>query len=428
MMDRQRENEMSAAVSAGQSAEIDFSAARLEEWGSYRDRAVQAGADFLDKVDGILDIIRAGRELSESQGHVPDASVEAMISTGLFRAFTPLRYGGLEMAPAAFFEGIMRIAEADSAAAWVAGQLNVHSFEIALMTEQMQDEFWASDTDARASSSYAPIGRHREVEGGYVLDGTWTFSSGVDHAQWIILGAGDRNFVVPVSDVSIDHSSWDVEGLRGTGSKAVTLEDVFVPGHRVHHLVDTYNDANPGWTVNNRPLYWVSFTSIFNSTPANTAIGTALGGIGTFIEQSRVRLTRQGTGAPAAQNPFLHLKVAEALTRVRSAQQRHIQNWRELFDVACRGEEAPPLERMRVRFEAAEAIATAFESFCLLWPIAGAAASSSSNPLQQTMRDLMAARNHGSAGKELAAGLYIKTMFGVPPAPFKDLGTLNYYK
>ena len=70
-----------------------------------------------------------------------------MVSTGLFRAFTPLRYGGLEMDPASFFQGIMRIAEADSAAAWIAGQLNVHSFEIALMSERMQDEFWGESPD-----------------------------------------------------------------------------------------------------------------------------------------------------------------------------------------------------------------------------------------------------------------------------------------
>ncbi|MDO1484616.1 acyl-CoA dehydrogenase [Rhodococcus rhodochrous] len=406
----------------------DFSAARGENWTEYRERAIEEGQQFLEKVDDILTIVRAGRDISETEGRVPDATVDAMIDTGLFRAFTPLRYGGLEMAPAAFFEGIMRIAEADSAAAWIAGQLNVHSFEIALMDERMQNEFWGEDPNARASSSYAPVGKYEKVDDGYRLNGTWTFSSGVDHAQWVILGGGDRNFVVPISDLTIDHNSWDVQGLKGTGSKAVTLDDVFVPDYRTHLLVDTYNDANPGWAVNNRPLYWVSFTSIFNSTPANTVIGTATAGVETFIEQSRVRLTRQGTGAPAAQNPFLHLKVADAKTRIRTVKNRHLQNWRDLFDLACRGEEASPVERMRVRFEAADTIATCYESFSDIWPIAGAAASATANPLQQTMRDLLAARNHGSAGKELAAGQYVKALFGIPPAPFSDLGTLNYYK
>lgn len=419
---------MTHTVDADYKSVEEYLAPRQNDWSDYRNRAIAEGENFLDAIDTIEGVLRDNRFVSEREGRVPDSSMEAIIGTGLFRAFTPLQYGGLEMAPAAFFEGVMRIAEADSSGAWIAGQLNIHAFEIALMDPRMQEEFWADGPDTRASSSYAPIGKWEEVEGGYLLNGTWTFSSGVDHAQWVILGGKDRNFVVPVSDVEIDHDSWDVQGLKGTGSKSLTLVDVFVPTYRTHHLIDTYNDQNLGWNVNNRPLYWMSFLGLFNSTPVNTAIGTSINGIETFIEQSRTRLTRQGTGAPAAQNPFLHLKVAESRTRMQTIKQRHLANWREFFDTACRGEEVPAVDRMRMRFETAESIAASFESFNHLWPIAGAAASATNNPLQQTLRDLMAARNHGSAGKELAAGIYIKTLFGLPAAPFSDFGTLAYYK
>lgn len=411
-----------------QFATVDASNPRNACWSAYRERALAAGQEFIKAVDLAVSTIRERRFESEAQGRVTDETVQAMVEAGVFRTFTPLQYGGLEVDPASFFEGIMKIGEADSSAAWIAGQLNCHAFEIALMDKRMQDEFWADGPDTRASSSYAPIGEPEKVEGGYLLNGTWTFSSGVDHAQWVILGGGARNFIVPISDVSIDHNSWDVSGLKGTGSKAVTLKDVFVPDYRIHELVDTYNDANPGWEVNNRPLYWMSFLGIFNSTASNTVIGTAMCGVNTFIEQSRVRLTRQGTGAPIAQNPFLHLKLADVLTKVNGVRERHLNNWKALFEIACRGEEASPLERMRVRFESADANATCFESIALLWPIAGAAASASDNILQQVFRDLMAARNHGSAGRELAAGQYIKTMFGMAPAPFSDFGTLAYYK
>ncbi|MGA7205817.1 MAG: acyl-CoA dehydrogenase family protein [Specibacter sp.] len=419
---------MSTMSDALESPALAGTNARHQDWSAYRERALAEGRTYLAAVEDILERVASRRTQSEEEGRVSDATVKDMIGTGLFRAFTPLRYGGLEMDPASLFAGVMRIAEADASAAWVAGQLHVHSFEIALMSEKMQDEFWANGPDTRASSSYAPIGKVEEVAGGHLLNGTWTFSSGVDHAQWVILGDGDKAHVVPIDDVVIDHASWQVEGLKGTGSKSVTLTDVFVPEYRTHRFVDTYNDANPGWAVNNVPLYWVSFLAIFNSTPTNTVIGTALGGFNTFIEQSRQRLSRQGTGSPIAQNPFLHLKVAEGLTRIGAARDRHMNNWNTLFDIACRGEEATPLERMRVRFESAYANATSFESFTEIWPIAGAAASASSNPLQQTFRDLMAARNHGSAGRELAAGSYIKTLFGLPPAPFKDFGALAYYK
>ena len=418
---------MTYSTSIASDVQIDHSA-RNKDWSDYRAQALREGEVYLEKVDGVVESISTRRQQSEQEIRVPEQTMEEMISTGLFRSFTPRRYGGLEMAPAAFFAGIMKIAEADSSAAWVAGQLNVHAFEIALMSEKMQDEFWADGPDTRASSSYAPIGDAREVQGGHILNGTWTFSSGVDHAQWVILGDNDKAHVVPVSDVTVDHNSWDVQGLSGTGSKSVTLEEVFVPNYRTHFFIDTYNDVNPGWLVNNVPLYWTSFMSLFNATPANTALGTALGGVKTFIEQSKKRLTRQGTGSPVAQNPFLHLKVADALTTLGALRDRHLHNWNHMFDLACSGKTASTEERMRLRFEAANLISASFDKFAELWPIAGAAASATSNPLQQTFRDLMAARNHGSAGRELAAGQYIKEMFGLPAPAFKDFGTLAYYK
>ena len=387
----------------------------------YRSRALAEGRRFVQRVDAILPVLRAGRAMSERDGVVPQASVDAMIQAGVFRAFTPLQYGGLELSPADFFDGIIRMAQADSAAAWIAGQITCHSLEIASMSPRLQDEFWAvHGPDARASSSFAPLGQARATEGGYVLNGTWTFSSGVDHAHYVVLGGAERNYIVPVTDMTVDHQSWDVQGLRGTGSKAVTLRDVFVPEHRIHHLVDVVQDRVAGLEVNDRPLYrGVSWFAVFNSTATNTVIGIAVEGLRVFIEQSRNRMTKQGTGAPILQNPFLHLKLADALTRVNGVRERHLKNWRELFDKACRGEAVTTLEKMRVRFESADANGTCFDALHEIWPVAGAAASASSNPLQQAFRDLMAARNHGSGGRELAASNYVRELFGMPPPEFK---------
>lgn len=398
---------------------------------SYAQRARRVGAEYLAAVDEIVDVVRAGREETEALGMVPTTSVEAMTRAGVFRALTPLQYGGLEMDPASFFEGIMRIAAADASAAWIGGQLNVHSFEIALMDRRLQDEFWADGPDTRASSSYAPTGTWAEVEGGYLLSGTWGFSSGVDHADWVIVGGGDRNFVVPRSDFTVDQSSWDVAGLKGTGSKAVTIPEVFVPAYRVHLLSDTYHQRDAGFEVNDRPLYRVSFMSIFNSTMANSAIGATLGGLEEFIAESKVRRARRGTGVSVTENPHLLVRLAGSYSTVRTARQRHLDNWNQLFDIACRGEEASPLERMRVRFEAADAIALSLAALQEIWPVAGAGAILSTNHIQRVVRDLHAMRVHGSAGREAAASLYSQCLLGLPGPSFEDapaMRSLAYHR
>lgn len=398
---------------------------------AYRERALERGSEFVAAVEKILPVIRKGRPESERLGRVADASVAAMREAGVFRALTPLQYGGLELDPAHFFEGIMNIGAADPSAAWIGGQLTVHSFEIALMDVRMQDEFWGHSPDTVTSSSYAPIGKARVAEGGYILNGTWTFSSGVDHADWVLLGGGDRNYVVPKGDCSIDHDSWAVAGLKGTGSKSVTLKEVFVPEYRAHKLSDTMNGTDPGLAVNDRPLYWLSWAAMSNSVMPNSAIGMTLGGLQEFIEQTKTRMGKQGTGNPVVTNPFMHLRLANALTKVNGVRSRHLENWRNLFDTACRGEESSRLEKMRVRFEASDAAGSCMEAFVEIWQHAGASAVAESNPLQNVFRDLMAMRNHGSAARDSAAGLYIGAMFDLPGPPIPetlDQGILIYYR
>lgn len=386
----------------------------------YASRANEAGAQFLDAVNGIQDIVRSKRAETEAIGQVPEATVAAMTSAGVFRALTPLQYGGLEMTPAAFFEGIMRIAEADASAAWIGGQLNVHSFEIALMDRRMQDEFWSDGPDTRASSSYAPTGKWIQVDGGYQLNGIWGFSSGVDHAQWIIVGGGDRNFIVPRNDFEVDQESWDVAGLKGTGSKSVTMSNVFVPNYRVHMLRDTYEGNDPGLAVNDRPLYRCSFMSIFNSTMANSAIGATLGGLNEFIANSKTRRARRGTGASVTENPHLLVKLAGAYSLVETVKRRHLRHWTELFEIACSGREAPTIKRMQVRFDAADSIAQSMSALEEIWPVSGATSILSSNHLQQVVRDLHAMRVHGSAGREAAATLYSQSLLGLPGPSFEE--------
>lgn len=397
----------------------------------YKARAISEGDDFIARLKNRLGGIEASRRESEKLGHVPHATVDLMRDAGVFRALTPVQHGGLEISPAKLFEGMMLVASADSSAAWIGGQLNVHSFEIALMDPRMQDEFWANGPDTVASSSYAPIGKVRTVAGGYELTGRWTFSSGVDHADWVLLGGGTRNFVVPKSDIEVDHGSWDVCGLAGTGSKAVVLKDVFVPEYRTHDLSDTYHDRNPGWAVNDRPLYHLSWLGIFNSTPTNSTIGTAMAALDYFFSQSKIRYSKMGTGAAVSENPFMHLKLAQAYSAVRMVRQRHLDNWASLFDKACAGEEITLLDKLKVRFEAAETNATCFKAVTDIWPLAGARALERDNFIQMAMRDLMAMRNHGSAGLEMAASMYMKQLFDLPappPAEPIDMATLAFYK
>ena len=107
----------------------------------------------------------------------------------------------------------------------------VHPHELAQSDDRLQQELWADDPDTWIASPYAPMGVATPVDGGFRFTGHWKFSSGTDHCQWVMIGGfvanpdgtvnrGDvRHFCLPREDYEIVQDSWDVLGLRGTGSK-----------------------------------------------------------------------------------------------------------------------------------------------------------------------------------------------------------------
>ena len=101
---------------------------------------------------------------------------------------------------------------------------------------------------------YAPAGNAEAAEGGYKLDDRWLFASGCDSAQWAVCASimppraddqpiGPPFFLVPTIDYMID-GELATAGLGAIGSKALVLDDVFVPQHRVL----TFREAKTGQT------------------------------------------------------------------------------------------------------------------------------------------------------------------------------------
>src|SRR6185503_11093328 len=94
----------------------------------------------------------------------------------------------------------------------------------------------------RIAGVFDPSPDTTRVDGGWNLDGTWGYASGVWHADWVMLGmllTDDQGEVydqglafIPKSDITID-DTWFVAGMKGTGSNTIRADGVFVPEHRV---------------------------------------------------------------------------------------------------------------------------------------------------------------------------------------------------
>ena len=140
----------------------------------------------LAAIDDLLPRLRETAQSTEDRRKLLDENVAALDEIGFFKLVQPEQWGGLQCDPTIFYEAVRRLASACGSTGWVAGILGIHNWHLAQFDQAAQDEVWGDDASVRVSSSYAPMGAGvvTEAGDGYVVNGTWQWSSGCDHATW----------------------------------------------------------------------------------------------------------------------------------------------------------------------------------------------------------------------------------------------------
>jgi 3-hydroxy-9,10-secoandrosta-1,3,5(10)-triene-9,17-dione monooxygenase len=383
-------------------------------------------AAVIGAVADLLPMLRQRAQETEDNRNVPADSVKALAETGFFRLLQPASYGGLEADPVAFYTAVRLIASACGSTGWVASVLGVHPWQLALFPVRAQEEVWGADPGTRMSSSYAPTGRAHAVEGGYRLDGRWSFSSGCEHASWVLLGGivldGDgkpvdfRTFLLPAADYAID-DVWDTVGLRGTGSNDIVVEEAFVPAYRSLSFTDVSRCACPGQERNAGPLYRLPYGSVFSYAITTPVIGMATGAYDAHVAYQRDRVRASYVGQKAAEDPFGQVRIAEAASLLDSAWLALDRNMAELMAHARAGQKLPLPLRLRVRRDQVTGTGQAIRAVDLLFENSGGRALKRGTPIQRFWRDAHAGRVHAINDPERALSMFGRGEFGhdVPP-------------
>jgi len=395
----------------------------------------QAGPDKQAIIASITDLLPAFRQRAqetEDARVVPAESVKALEETGFFRLLQPGAYGGFEADPVTFFTAVRLIASACGSTGWVASVVGVHPWQLALFPPQAQDDVWAADPATRMSSSYAPTGRAKLVKGtgeagaGYQLNGRWSFSSGCDHATWVLLGGivtndegqpvDFRTFLLPASDYVID-DVWDTVGLRGTGSNDIVVDHAFVPEYRSLSFTDVTRCACPGHERNAGALYRIPFGSIFSYAITTPIIGMAAGAYAAHVDYQRHRVRAAYAGQKSAEDPFAQVRVAEAAAMIDAAWLALERDMGELMAHARAQEKIPLPLRLRTRRDQVTGTGQAIRAVDLLFENSGGRALKLGTPIQRFWRDAHAGRVHAINDPERALSTFGRGEFGhdLPP-------------
>ena len=262
----------------------------------------RAYAATIARAKALVPQLRERAARTEELRRLPPETEQDLHDAGLFKILQPKRFGGAELDYVAMIDCAELLGQADASVAWNFANLASHHWMLGMFQQKAQELVWRGHADGLIASSFIfPAGRAQKTKGGYRLHGSWPFSSGVASCEWNMLasvvysddeadGIEYRIFLLPKGDYRV-LDTWNVAGLRGTGSSDVEVRDAFVPDYMTLGVGDLAGGPTPGSAVNPDPLYTLPVFALFPFVLSGVALGNAQACLDDYIEVARHRIS-----------------------------------------------------------------------------------------------------------------------------------------
>ena len=368
-------------------------------------------------------MVREHADQAERDRCLPQPVAEGFAETGLYRIAAPAWCGGESADPLTQFRAIEAIAEADGSAGWNL-MIGIETFGLIAPGMAACAELIA-DPAVIMCSSTAAVGRADAVPGGYRVSGQWQFVSGCQNSR--VFGATVRLFEngEPVPDANTLYAmipqgeftivdTWNVSGLRGSGSHDVRVDDVMVRNARIVSAMGTGMKAEPPGSSDSETLspggsdLQIAIRDertrreAFQRFPLGprlaynkvaVALGIARAAISAFTDLaagkvprfSRVSLRERGRAQRA---------VVEAELRVLGARTLVLDQLDALWDDILARRRVPARRLAIFQAVCSDAVAGASAAVDRLADAAGTTANMVGHPLERLGRDVRVVRQH----------------------------------
>ena len=347
-------------------------------------------------------MLRRYQEEIEREQRLPRALVEELRAAGFYRMVIPRALGGLQVDPLTYLRVVELLAEGVGSVGWNLANNSIGQLVTLGLPDEGVEEIYAQGGDTiLAGTAVQGGGQGVPVEGGYRVSGRWQFGSGCQESAWMlgsfqILDGGEPRrrpdggslywrAVFPRAEAEIVPGSWDVAGLRGTGSFDWTVEDVFLPERRtMPHF---------GAPLDNQWRRWSGVTYALPAQcwvgPHHSAVitGIARAGIDALIQLAGEKTPRGRTGM-LCENPQVQDAVGRADAMLNAGRAYRSAMIAELWTALASGRETTLEQRARCRLAAIYAADSAREAMNLMYRHGGSTSFKRESRLAECWRDL----------------------------------------
>ena len=348
--------------------------------------AIKEFSHYLEDAREMASRVAAVADRIDDERMIPPAITNEIADRGLFRLLIPRSLGGAELDHPSFLRIVYEFAKVDASTAWCINQNNVFSTNSTRVPEETAREIWTDWRNVVTNGPPTSTTLAVPVDGGYRLTGRWNFSSGIRHATWVAALTpikdsgpnGARVMLVPKKDITMI-DTWDVHGLRGTGSFGFEMNDLFIPSVRTFKLTDTPRESGP--------LYVISTSLFFCSGFATVALGAARAGLDAAIDLSKSK-TPMSSRAALRDMSTVQRQIGQAEAIWGAARAYLHENHSRLWHSAEKNRSVSTEERIGVRLASTHAIRMAAEVVDIAYNLIGSSAIFGSNPVQRRFRDV----------------------------------------
>ncbi|MEM7018248.1 MAG: acyl-CoA dehydrogenase family protein [Pseudomonadota bacterium] len=360
----------------------------------------------LNQIESLRDDIGAGGDEAQKIRRLPDNLVSKLIDEGFFRFALPEALGGDDASTTQTIEILEAMAAIDASTAWnVMLGSEINAMAAGGMDPEIAHKIYVENPSVvmcgGGGPGTTPPRAERTEDGGVRVWGQSTFISGCHNATWCFMMAplmkGDemelRDDGQPFMKMWFMHrdqweiiDTWDVAGLRGSGSNDVKADGAYVPPEHVN--VDLV--SLPAHYEN--PVFRVPIPLRLSYNKVAIALGVAKGALESFSElaQNKIPLMSAST---LSHRPIAQHRMGEAMASYRAARAFVMESMKAVEDELWAGADKPsPKTTQDARLACVHGANVCMQVVDSLHNTAGTSGMRMYSPLERKLRD-----GHGCA-------------------------------